>query len=204
MTAWPKRCVRCTQLIYPASRVPPHRSRHQARCLCGPCYDHCRRAGTLADYRPVTYSRDELMDEWEVLRLHGYSKRQAAERLGMSFAAFDRAFHRARKDDDPRAVNGPADRPREPKRHTKNTYKKSGCRCDQCRAANTAAHRAKVVEWAERRVEIGGRMVAAWLPPEAHGRWTAYSNYRCRCVPCTEAGSVANGQRRARRKVLAG
>jgi hypothetical protein len=72
--------------------------------LCGICHDHCRRNGTLADYRRVTYSRDELMCEWELLRREGYSKRAAASRLGLTFEAFDRAFLRARKAGDPRAV----------------------------------------------------------------------------------------------------
>lgn len=38
-----------------------------------------------------------------MLRGQGYNKRQAAERLGMTFAAFDRAYCRARAAGDARA-----------------------------------------------------------------------------------------------------
>jgi len=83
---------------------------HVGRGLCDPCYRWCRAAGELIDYEPVRYSRDELMAEWELLRLEGYSKRQAAARLDVTFEAFDRAFHRARAAGDPRAVPGVPER----------------------------------------------------------------------------------------------
>ena len=106
MSSWPKRCARCANLIYPRKWNLGSSCTHEGRGLCRPCYDRCRKTGELADYRPVTYRRDELMDQWERFRLYGYSKKEAAAQLGMTFEAFDRAYHRARKADDPRAVPG--------------------------------------------------------------------------------------------------
>jgi hypothetical protein len=50
-----------------------------------------------------------------------------------------------------------------------------GCRCDDCRAANAKPHR--------RRRERGQRMDGT-IP---HGTNGGYSNYDCRCRPCTDA-----------------
>lgn len=48
-----------------------------------------------------------------------------------------------------------------------------GCRCVECRAANTERHR---------------RLVSRGVPPAAqHGRSSTYTNYGCRCVPCKAA-----------------
>jgi hypothetical protein len=60
-----------------------------------PCYGNRQHAGELIDFERTTRSRDEVMAEWALLRSEGYGKRQAAERLGMTFAAFDRALQRA-------------------------------------------------------------------------------------------------------------
>lgn len=48
---------------------------------------------------------------------------------------------------------------------------KRGCRCRECRAANT--------EKSRRRRATG--------KPKQHGSATTYSNYGCRCEPCREA-----------------
>lgn len=65
------------------------------RQLCTRCYDTHYYRGLHLDFERTTRSRDEVMAEWAVLRAEGYGKRQAAERLGMTFAAFDRALQRA-------------------------------------------------------------------------------------------------------------
>jgi hypothetical protein len=48
--------------------------------------------------------RDDFLTEWELLRSEGLSRRQAAQRLGMSLKTFEAALSRARKAGDPRAV----------------------------------------------------------------------------------------------------
>jgi hypothetical protein len=58
----------------------------------------------LDDYPRTTWSRDELMGEWDLLRSEGYTRRNAAERLGLKWETFDRAYFRARSAGDPRAV----------------------------------------------------------------------------------------------------
>ena len=40
-----------------------------------------------------------------------------------------------------------------------------------------------------RRVLIDGRMVAAHVAPEKHGKSKVYDYHYCRCIPCTEAKS---------------
>jgi hypothetical protein len=101
VSEWPKRCRNCDHLIYPMSWMFAYSWSHAGRGLCRPC--HQTAGEDRIDYERVGRSRDELMAEWEILRGEGYTKRQAAERLGMTFEAFDRAYHRARAAGDPRA-----------------------------------------------------------------------------------------------------
>jgi hypothetical protein len=75
----------------------------RVRGMCRLCYDVTRNNGTVIDFAPILRPRDEVMHEWDLLRGEGYTKRQAAERLGMTWEAFDRTFHRARRAGDPRA-----------------------------------------------------------------------------------------------------
>ncbi|NUS83716.1 MAG: hypothetical protein HOY75_13460 [Streptomyces sp.] len=56
-----------------------------------------------------------------------------------------------------------------------------GCRCDQCRAANTR----RIREQRERRKADPERADRA-----GHGKAATYQNYGCRCRPCTEANSA--------------
>ena len=69
--------------------------RHQSRGLCTRCYTAFRKVGELDKYPPLTRSNAEVMEEWEWLRDAGYSREQAALRMGMTFAALDRAIYRA-------------------------------------------------------------------------------------------------------------
>lgn len=103
MTAIPERCVNCSIRIHPHGRPVPGCEPHYGRGLCAGCYQRKQVRGRLLDFPSQCLSRDLLMEEWEVLRRQGYSKRQAAERLRVTFQAFDRAFWRARKAGDPRA-----------------------------------------------------------------------------------------------------
>lgn len=45
--------------------------------------------------------------------------------------------------------------------------------------------------------------VPATIPEYVHGTANGYSNYHCRCAPCTKAGSAANKKTRNRRMKLA-
>lgn len=67
------------------------------------CWDHLQATGGLTDYERINRSRDDLLDDYVVLRREGYDWRRCAERLGMTYLAFERAMCRARKAGDPRA-----------------------------------------------------------------------------------------------------
>lgn len=88
-------------------RPPPRRRRGTPpiiRGLCPACYWRKTANGALADWPRATRSRDDVLDEWVILRTQRYTYRQAAERLGMTLTAFEGAIYRARRDDDPRAL----------------------------------------------------------------------------------------------------
>lgn len=74
------------------------------RTLCVSCYYQATRAGTLADFPRRLRSRDELLEEWEWLAAAGVGFAEFPARVGVTFAAWQRAFLRARADGDLRAV----------------------------------------------------------------------------------------------------
>lgn len=76
---------------------------HSCRGLCTTCRKRHTKAGTLIDFERTNHSRDEVLDEWVILRDEGNTVPQAARRLGMTTEAMRRALARARKDGDPRA-----------------------------------------------------------------------------------------------------
>ena len=97
MTAtWPRNCRRCDHLIYPYSWMYAYEWSNLGRGLCGSCY-HSLTPDQRLDYPRLSRSSGELVEEWEMLRSEGYTKRQAADRLGMTYEAFERAYHRAKK-----------------------------------------------------------------------------------------------------------
>lgn len=62
-----------------------------------------------------------------------------------------------------------------PARHgTRYRYVRYRCRCDQCRAANTAYMRIARKRFAQK-------------GPARHGTDNGYRNYACRCDACTKA-----------------
>ena len=83
----------------------------------------------------------------------------------------------------------------------KSSYSR-GCRCDECRAANTKWQResGNVRRYRGRcfdsRTVIDGRLVAL-VEPERHGNRNTYNSYGCRCQPCSAA---AASYRKARRR----
>lgn len=107
-----RRCVHCARPIHPRGKAPNWASTHAARGLCMPCWQTTRRHGLPHDIPRLTRSRDELLDDYVHLRADGYTWRQCAARLGMTYPAFERAMLRARADGDLRAM-----RPGETKRN---------------------------------------------------------------------------------------
>lgn len=106
---WAWMCAACPWPLVGqrTKRRPQGFRRHGGRGLCSPCYSRASRDGTLLDFGRATLSRDDVLDDWEVLREQGYGRRVAAERLGMSLDAFDGALRRAARDGDERAVWAP-------------------------------------------------------------------------------------------------
>jgi hypothetical protein len=90
-------CVRCRNPMIPEGRWRPGLPvrPHVARGLCRACYLHLRKHGDLIDYERRSRPRDEVLEEWELLRAEGYTVRQAAERLGMTVHALKKALYRA-------------------------------------------------------------------------------------------------------------
>lgn len=56
----------------------------------------CAPAATRAvtDYERFTRSREDLLDDYVLLRSEGFTWRQCAQRLGMTYVAFKRALLR--------------------------------------------------------------------------------------------------------------
>jgi len=63
------------------------------------------------------------------------------------------------------------------------------CWCDSCTAKREKI-RGRVRKYRKGRLDsrivVDGRLVAP-VPPEKHGRASTYTNWGCRCQPCTEA-----------------
>jgi hypothetical protein len=55
------------------------------------------------DYELSFMRADDMLDTWDELRREGYTVRQAAERMGVTFAALDKALCRGKRRGDPRA-----------------------------------------------------------------------------------------------------
>ena len=83
-----------------------------------------------------------------------------------------------------------------PLEHNASTYTNHGCRCLVCREANSSA----VANWRARRaterVLIDGRLTAP-VPPDMHGKASTYRNHACRCVPCKNANTANQRDKRA-------
>ncbi len=97
-------CTRCDVPMRSRKSDPRPGTRiHLGRGLCVNCRNWARRRGLILDYPRITRPRDDLLDDYVLLRGEGYTWRQCAERLGMNYPAFRRAMERARTAGDPRA-----------------------------------------------------------------------------------------------------
>lgn len=104
----------CGELIHRTSQhqrccAAGHRSVN-CRRLCEHCWRGAAQDGTLTDYPRMFRTRDELLDDWAHLSVQGVGYREFAGRVGMTFAAWDRAYWRARAAGDERAVRPGQDR----------------------------------------------------------------------------------------------
>jgi hypothetical protein len=101
----PKLCVDCSVPMVPQRAYNAARSYwralgyrlHRGRRLCGRCWSGRVRAGTLNQVERITWPRGALLDEYRMLSSQGHSVAQVAERLGVRYAALDRALCRAVK-----------------------------------------------------------------------------------------------------------
>jgi hypothetical protein len=102
-----KPCLRCGRLVLPHSRATrdgvPYGQLMQGRGLCTRCYRNVEYHGQLLEYPRLTRSRDELLEDYEVLRRQGYNWRECATILRINYPTFERALLRARAAGDPRA-----------------------------------------------------------------------------------------------------
>jgi hypothetical protein len=68
-----------------------------ARGLCDSCYEKHWQAGTLAQFptRRTMRSRQDFVADYQLLRSEGHTRRQIAERLGMTYFGVCAAYRRA-------------------------------------------------------------------------------------------------------------
>lgn len=98
-------CARCQHPTVPQRihrKFPEVRAaarRLIARGLCSRCY---QTPAAAHDFPRRTMSRDDLLDDWVVLRGEGYTVLHAADRLGISLDALSQALTRAKRAGDPR------------------------------------------------------------------------------------------------------
>lgn len=70
---------------------------------------------------------------------------------------------------------------------TLNGYVNHKCRCTSARAAWAASVRRRRSQRYALRVRVNGRWYAPTVRESAHGEEGTYSNWGCRCRPCTTA-----------------
>ncbi|MDN5933184.1 MAG: hypothetical protein L0I24_19315 [Pseudonocardia sp.] len=103
------RCAKCrTPMMHrphgaTVAVLPRGRRFLDGRGLCTVCLQAARKIGGHVDYPRRTRTRDELLDDWALVRDEGSTYAQFAQRLGMSTSAVLRALTRARAAGDPRA-----------------------------------------------------------------------------------------------------
>lgn len=83
----------------PCKRCGSSYGQRRVRELCARCWDQIRHTDEIHDYPRLTRRAADVAEDWEELASLGLSKRDAAARLGMTYAAFERALlrHAARQ-----------------------------------------------------------------------------------------------------------
>lgn len=80
-------------------------------------------------------------------------------------------------------------------------YTRHSCRCDDCRAANSARRKAYLLAQGKTRTSPPKKR-SVWTPEPLshddprHGTRNGYLNYKCRCNPCAEANRAYVAERR--------
>lgn len=98
------KCVECGCGMTPNKNKRPAKGtrRHSGRGLCTACYRRLLDHGRLHEHERRSMPRDMLLDDWVLLRDQGVRPVDAADRLGVSWDALDRALCRALAAGDPR------------------------------------------------------------------------------------------------------
>lgn len=96
--AYPTPCRVCNRPLRPrsAGRGGPGAG-HSARGLCHNCWKQAKADGDLPDHPRTHRPMAEVISDFNVLRLRQMTVRKAADHMGMTYAALDRAISRARK-----------------------------------------------------------------------------------------------------------
>ena len=76
--------------------------RYGGRGLCTNCYASEKCHNRLDQWPLLNRPSSELLDDWVLLRDAGVPIERAAQRIGVTFAALDRALHRAMQNGDER------------------------------------------------------------------------------------------------------
>lgn len=66
-----------------------------ARGLCHSCYNRAWRTGSLDMHPAAQRAQADFVADYELLRAEGHTRRQIADRLGMTYAAVTAAYGRA-------------------------------------------------------------------------------------------------------------
>lgn len=99
----PENCRKCGSGPMAPSKNLDAPLRHIGRGLCHVCYRHLhdrarRGAGDeLLDFERVSRPAADVVEDFQMLSGQGYTRRQAAERMGISLAALDQALVRHRR-----------------------------------------------------------------------------------------------------------
>ena len=65
------------------------------RGLCRGCYSNAHRDGRLHQHQLVRRPRADFVPDYRLLRSEGYTRRQIAERLAMTYSALTAHYYRA-------------------------------------------------------------------------------------------------------------
>lgn len=74
-----------------------HTRWHSGRGLCGSCWHRHDRNGTLENFPRVTRDRAEILEDWAFLSREGYTRAEAARRMGITKKCLEKAIERARR-----------------------------------------------------------------------------------------------------------
>lgn len=163
--------------------------------------EHLDRGRRVYLIRGVTLAVDDAVRD----RMVCVARAENAAAADRRAAAYDRLLAERWTRVDSEGTSAPVIRVCPPEHgHGRNTtcYSSHSCRCEECRAAASAAKRRRLSTAAPTRTFAQPpRRDTSPDPLSAddsrHGTWTAYSRFSCRCEACRAAGSTYKRQRRA-------